>query len=280
MVKALGHVNNLNNSKDRMNSMIEWEVDDETLGHLNEPFALQLRRYPDVFTVADNKTKAKKKLTFAWNLERASMEERTAALQRVSEDLRARGLIHGWRDELFPVQASYSDPPKLLLERAVTPYFGVKAYGMHLNGYVRHPQNRNITHLWVGRRAATKSTFPGMLDHLVAGGQPFGINIIDNMVKECGEEASIAPALARTAIPTGAVAYNQIDEFGNLKRDVMFCFDLELPIDFTPRPQDGDVESFQLREIGWVLERAIEGGGGDGCYKPNCVLVIFDFFIR
>lgn len=37
-----------------------------------------------------------------------------------------------------------------------------------MNGYVVENGEK---HLWVAKRSATKQTFPGMLDHLVAGGQ-------------------------------------------------------------------------------------------------------------
>ena len=42
--------------------------------------------------------------------------------------------------------------------------------------------------------------------------------------------------------------YNQvIDEnkpLPQLKRDVVYCFDLEIPFDFTPAPNDGEVKDF------------------------------------
>lgn len=37
--------------------------------------------------------------------------------------------------------------------------------------------------------------------------QPFGISCRDNVIKECGEEASIPPELAAQAVPTGACCY-------------------------------------------------------------------------
>ncbi len=47
------------------------------------------------------------------------------------------------------------------------------------------------------------------------------------MVKECGEEAGVPPAMARAAIATGAVSYTALQEDGAgrpvLKRDVLFC---------------------------------------------------------
>lgn len=42
-----------------------------------------------------------------------------------------------------------------------------------------------------------------MYDHIVAGGQPYGISPIDNVIKECEEEASIPIELAKLAKPTG-----------------------------------------------------------------------------
>ena len=69
-----------------------------------------------------------------------------------------------------------------------------------------------------------------------------------------------------------------LDEDNNLKRDVLFCFDLEIPNDFQPRPVDGEVESFQLKSIEWVINKLAEGGVTG--YKPNCNLVVIDFLIR
>ena len=52
----------------------------------------------------------------------------------------------------------------------------------------------------------------------------------------------------------------------------------ELPPDFIPIPRDGEVESFELQEMEWVLDRLVEGGPAG--YKPNCNLVLIDFMIR
>jgi hypothetical protein len=58
---------------------------------------------------------------------------------------------------------------------------------------------------WLGRRSRQKPTWPGMLDHIVAGGQPHGISVVDNVRKECEEEASIPLALAEQCVPHGCV---------------------------------------------------------------------------
>nr|GMC68683.1 nudix hydrolase 20, chloroplastic-like isoform X1 [Ipomoea batatas] len=45
--------------------------------------------------------------------------------------------------------------------------FASQAYGVHMNGYV---ESNGQKFLWIGKRSEEKSTYPGMLDHLVAGG--------------------------------------------------------------------------------------------------------------
>lgn len=60
---------------------------------------------------------------------------------------------------------------------------------------------------WVARRSKTKSMWPGMLDHMVAGGLPHGISPLDNVKKECEEEANVSAELAAGAVATGAVSY-------------------------------------------------------------------------
>lgn len=46
--------------------------------------------------------------------------------------------------------------------------FRKQSYGVHINGYVNIDGEK---YLWVAKRSDTKQTFPGMLDHIVAGGQ-------------------------------------------------------------------------------------------------------------
>ena len=129
--------------------------------------------------------------------------------------------------------------------------------------------------MWVARRSLDKPTWPGMLDHLVAGGQPHGISPGDNVVKECMEEANVAENLARRAVPAGAVSYEYLQDEG-LKRDVLFCYDLELPASFDPSNNDGEVAEFML----WPIERVMRTIAETDEFKPNCNLVIIDFLIR
>ena len=199
-------------------------------------------------------------------------EARTALMADVAAELSATGVVDGLRDELFPAMRHWGEEPRFLIDRVAVPPFGLRAWGIHLNGYVRKPDG---LHLWIGRRAAGKSTYPGMLDNTVAGGQPFDLSLQENLVKECGEEASITPAMAEQALPVGCITYVR-QEKGRIKPDVMFCYDLELPESFTPVNTDGELDGFALMPAGEVMEiiRTTEE------FKFNCNLVLIDFFIR
>lgn len=248
-------------------------------GYLKNDFAEKLGvEFPDIFQIIRG-TVSSKRLIFSKNVEKMDTEGRTAAMLEACKLLRNKGKIRGWRNEMLPVLTSFSSEPAFLIERAAYPIFGIKGYGVHVNGYVcKDPTSKGPSHLWVATRSKTKSTWPSMLDHIVAGAQPADISPFNNVIKECGEEANISENLATQAKPVGAVSYQGSDEYGNLKRDALFCFDLELPINFIPTPVDGEVESFELQSIDWVVDKIVEGGSKG--YKPNCNLVIIDFLVR
>jgi isopentenyldiphosphate isomerase len=128
---------------------------------------------------------------------------------------------------------------------------------------------------WVPRRSYKKPTFPGELDNTVAGGQPAGIGIRENLIKECHEEAAIPRQLAERARAVSIITYwNQSGP--QLKPDIMTCFDLKLPGDFTPQANDGEVQAFEL----WPVARVFETVRDSKQFKYNCNLVLIDFFVR
>ncbi len=129
-------------------------------------------------------------------------------------------------------------------------------------------------HLAISTEA--KKRFPGKLDNMVAGGQPSNLTVAENVIKECNEEASIPKDLAQKAYPTGFISYLMEAE-GNLRRHVMYVYDLIMPVNFTPRPNDGEVEAFSLIKIEEIIK--ILGSSPDK-FKFNCNLVIIDFLIR
>jgi hypothetical protein len=239
-------------------------VAEQRVGWIKAPFAARLAEFPEAFQVSDDAVRLAPGL--------ASADARSAAVGRVTRALADEGVIQGWREEAYPVTPVWGRPALLRMERAAVPHFGVRAYGVHMNGFVRRGER---LHMWVGRRAPAKHTFPDMLDNMVAGGQPDGVLLIDNLVKECDEEAAIPAALARRAVPTGAVSY-AMETLEGLKPDLQFVYDLELPADFVPQNRDGEVAEFML----WPIERVASRVAETEDFKFNCNLVIIHFLVR
>lgn len=234
------------------------------MGLVNHAFAARLEAFPSVFDVDAASVSLAVGLT--------NFKDRSAAVAEVLRGLAGRGVIKGWRDELFPVANGFGHAPLMQIERAAVPLFGVRAFGVFVNGYVRDGGDLK---LWIGRRSKTKPSWPGMLDVFVGGGHPIGIGLMDNLIKEAGEEANVPVALARQARPVGAISYRMnID--GGFRPDTEFVFDLELPADFAPRNTDGEIEDFYL----WPVEQVMETVRDTGDFKPNCNLALIDFFIR
>jgi 8-oxo-dGTP pyrophosphatase MutT (NUDIX family) len=239
-------------------------VDGEAVGHVRHEFAQHLSAFGDVFRVSTDRVRLAQSLH--------SYADRTRAVAAVLGELERQGVIDASRHEPFPVTTAFGSPALFEIERTAVPYFGLRAFGLHMNGYVRRADGM---HLWIGRRSWTRPICPGMLDNTVAGGQPVGLTLMENLIKECGEEASIPPELARQAAPVGCISY-LLEWPQGLKPDAMFCYDLELPADFTPVSQDGEIEEFFL----WPVERAGEIVRDTREFKFNCNLVIIDFLIR
>jgi 8-oxo-dGTP pyrophosphatase MutT (NUDIX family) len=110
---------------------------------------------------------------------------------------------------------------------------------------------------------------------MVAGGLPHGLSLEENLVKEAAEEAAVPEQLAQNAVPVGAISYNRITQRG-FRRDVLYCYDLEVPDDFVPCNMDGEVEEFMLLPLGEIAEIVRETDD----FKLNCNLVVIDFLIR
>ena len=251
-----------------LGKFLPFSVSGTRVGCVKKSFAETLARWPEVFRIDEQR------ISLAANLDSRDVpaEERTQAVGEVLQRLREEGHIDGWRDELYPVNRSWSEPAFLLIERAAVPWFGVRGYGVHMNGFVRA---RHGPSMWIARRSTTKPTGPGKLDQMVAGGQPAAIGLYDNMMKECAEEAGIPIHIARQARAVGAITYALEDKVG-FRPDLLFNFDLELPEDFSPVNTDGEVDAFYL----WPMERVVETVRDSDAFKFNCALVVIDFLVR
>jgi 8-oxo-dGTP pyrophosphatase MutT (NUDIX family) len=177
-----------------------------------------------------------------------------------------------WRGEAFDVRAAPDGPALAQVDRGALPALGVMSLGAHVNGLVGAGEDFSI---WIAVRAADKHLDPGKLDNLVAGGVPAGLTPDETLIKEAAEEADIPAGIAARAVPVARIAY-AADRPEGLRRDLLVCYDLELPEDFTPHPADGEVARFELWPASRVLEAACDGEA----FKFNVNLVLIDLFLR
>ncbi len=192
------------------------------------------------------------------------------AMAEIAADLAAEGWFPH-RGEAFDVFAP--DGTALAqIDRAALPSFGMEGYGVHLNGLVRRGDG---WHVWIARRAMDRPADPGKLDHLAAGGIPSGLSPWQTLLKEAQEEAGLDPAITAQARSVAEIRY-AAERAEGLRRDRLFCFDLVLPEDFTPHPQDGEVTGFELWPLPHVIARVAETDD----FKFNVNLVLIDLFLR
>ena len=239
-------------------------IGDQALGWVRPDVADRLRGFPDTFLVDEQTVRLDPRLD--------DFDSRSQAVDAVLRRMREEGFFSGWRGEPYPVGKAFHSAPLLKMERAAVPSFGVRAYGIHVNGYV---ETEGDPLIWVARRSRFKPTGPGKLDHLVAGGQPIGIGLMENLIKECAEEANLPETIARTAKPAGFVSYIMENEEG-IRNDVLFVYDLAVPADFVPCNTDGEIEEFFL----WPLRQVVETLETSDDFKFNVALVIIDFLVR
>ena len=233
------------------------------LGLIRKNNAEALRRFANVFEVTEDGVRL---------IPESGFDALSKLIDEVAEHLVAEGLVAKWRYEFFAAAPRWGAPPHFKIDRGAVPFFGIRAHGVHLNGYRREA---GVLKLWVGRRAPNKAVAPDKLDNLVAGGVDYQHGLIETLIKECEEEAGIPAGLAAGAVPVSAVTYRMAVTHG-LRDDVLYCYDLEMPRDFTPRNNDGELVAFTLEDARDVIAQVRESDA----YKFNVNLVLIDFAIR
>ncbi|GAA6008301.1 uncharacterized protein JCM10292_005524 [Rhodotorula paludigena] len=236
------------------------------------------------------------------------VNEEGAETRREHMDRLVRGWKHmglfpeclgGWRDEQYTIYGPAPPPSPdgddnplqtgsneaFRMERSACALFGFATFGVHCTAFVE--EDGEPIKLWVPRRSATKQTWPSYLDNTVAGGITAGDSPRQSIIRECAEEASLSPAFVAPRIKqAGVITYQYRTVDGFLQPEVQYVYDLRLPPPSqegaaemgavpTTNPADGEVESFELMSLEDVVEKMVAGE-----FKPNCALVLLDFFIR
>ena len=190
----------------------------------------------------------------------------------VGQALLDGGHVPPFRQELFAAVAAWGQEPCFELDRGLLPFFGVKGFGVHLNGYF---EDAGGLGMWIGHRSATKKVDPFKLDNVVAGGIASGHGVFETLIKEGAEEAAMPAKLLEGAISVGEIRYRfEIPE--GMRDDVLFVYDLEVPDDFSPENTDGEFDFFERMSV----SRCLELVAMTDLFKFNVNLTIIDFALR
>ncbi|OTB03516.1 hypothetical protein M426DRAFT_23676 [Hypoxylon sp. CI-4A] len=186
-------------------------------------------------------------------------------------------VIDGMHSEPFSIlSAKYP----VHMERFASALFGIMARGAYITAYTKAADGQ--IKLWVGRRAKHLYTGAGKLDGTVAGGIKADSTPFETLVREADEEASLPEALVRArTTSTGAVTYLGVTgadfpgEKGLVVPIINYVFELELPADVVPKPNDDEVEAFYLMTVPEVQKALLNDE-----FKADSAAVFIDFLIR
>src|SRR5579875_3015397 len=103
------------------------------IGFVRRDNAALLRRFPELFAVGEDAVRL---------AAQGDVATLSAAVDAAVEVLVAERRVPRWRDA-----------PLFRLDRGAVPFFGTRAYGVHLNGYRREGGE---VMLWIGRRSPDK----------------------------------------------------------------------------------------------------------------------------
>jgi 8-oxo-dGTP pyrophosphatase MutT (NUDIX family) len=237
-------------------------VDGRVAGSVARAHLDALRRWPEVFDLGAEQVALA-----------APASQRNAALAAVHEQLRADGLLLGWRNETFPLFDPATLAPLALIERAAARFWGCLTLGAHATGFVVGADGRPAA-LWIARRADDKATDPGLFDNLIGGGVPAGQSAHEALLREGFEEAGLDRALTAKAQP-GPVLLMDRDVREGRQQERLHSFDLELPAGLTPVNQDGEVAGFALLPVAEALHLA-----SGRAMTVDAALVTVDFLHR
>jgi 8-oxo-dGTP pyrophosphatase MutT (NUDIX family) len=239
-------------------------IDGKTYGQVQPAFAEHLASWPDIFHVTSTHVMLNPSLT--------DYVTRTDAVAPLLWHLHQQGVIDTWVGEAYPITHSFGAHAEMEIERAATNFFGAQSFGIHVNGLV---QKADGIHVWTGTRSLDKPFWPGKLDQMVAGGQPVGLGLLENVLKESQEEANIPADLAQQVQAVGTVSYQQ-EGWRGLDNSTIYIYDLWLPEDFVPENTDGEVLGFQLLPLAEVARLTEDTNE----FKDNCNLVNIDLLLR
>jgi 8-oxo-dGTP pyrophosphatase MutT (NUDIX family) len=190
------------------------------------------------------------------------------SLSKMADRMRQGGLIPGWRNEDF-AWIDQNGHEYFRLERSAFRAFGFRSMATHINGYTKSGK------LWLGRRSETKSTDPGRLDNLAAGGIGADETPWINARRELWEEAGVPAQISDQIEPVGRIHMRRPIQGRGFHDEQLYIYDLELADNFIPTNHDGEVSGFIEISLSEAAARILADE-----FTSDAAFVTADFILR
>ena len=235
----------------------------QTIGHLNPEFIAflqeSLEKHPiPLISIGNDQM----------SLEIARPRELSQSLYQLADTMRSAGFISGWRNEDF-AWLDQNGHQFFRLERAAFRTFGFRSMATHINGFTQ------ANTLWLGRRSETKSTDPGKLDNIAAGGITADETPWVSARRELWEEAGIPEKIAENIQPIGRIHMRRPIAGRGFHDELLFIYDLALSDHFVPTNHDGEVSGFIEISLAEAAARILADE-----FTSDAAFVTADFILR
>ncbi|QWE25631.1 DUF4743 domain-containing protein [Polynucleobacter sp. AP-Elch-400A-B2] len=194
--------------------------------------------------------------------------ELSESLSKMADRMRQGGFIPGWRNENF-AWIDQNGHEYFRLERSAFRAFGFRSMATHINGHTK------AGNLWLGRRSETKSTDPGRLDNLAAGGIGADETPWVNARRELWEEAGVPAQISDQIEPVGRIHMRRTIPGRGFHDEQLYIYDLELADNFVPTNHDGEVSGFIEISLSEAAARILADE-----FTNDAALVTADFILR
>ncbi len=201
------------------------------------------------------------------------LDDVSSGLAELHSALAQHGLLKGWRDEAVDVLDWSGVLYMGQMERAAARFWGSHTRAVHLNAWVGWDDGAGFQ-LWLAQRAHNKATDPGLWDNLVAGCLGPREGALQGLKREAIEEAGLDLASAQKLVCGPSLKIDRAVPEG-WQLETLQVVDAQLPMEFRPHNQDGEVQAFEL--LGWAeaRRRALSG-----TMTADAALVTLDFLRR
>jgi 8-oxo-dGTP pyrophosphatase MutT (NUDIX family) len=235
----------------------------QTIGHLNPEFISYLQE-----TLGSNLIDLVSIGADQVNITLQRPKELSESLYQLAQRMRLGGFIPGWRNEDF-AWLDQNGHKYFRLERAAFRTFGFRSMATHINGYTK------VNTLWLGRRSETKTTDPGKLDNIAAGGITADETPWVSAKRELWEEAGVPAKLADEIEPVGRIHMRRPIPGRGFHDELLFIYDLELADNFVPTNHDGEVSGFIEISLAEAAARILADE-----FTSDAAFVTADFILR